>query len=252
MTPSARPLSRFLMNAEITRYTSSPEPDMKPQRAKWPVILTIVGAVVMYLHARPTASPKTVALTIAHETPIELRLARSLGSRGSKAGEPFSARLAKPISLNNQVVIPEGAEFSGKVTVADPAGRLAGGARLGITLTSFTLDGKAYAVQTTRIVHVSQGRGKRTAELAGGGAALGTVIGALAGGGKGALIGAAVGAGAGTVGSAETGRLHDIMMPAESLLTFRLVQDVVITPKPAPQPPQTSLTAMIQSLLSRN
>jgi hypothetical protein len=223
---------------------------MKTQKAKWPIILTIVGAVVMYLQARPTVPPKPVTLTIAQETPIELRLAHSLGSKTSKAGEPFSARLAKPISLNNQVVIPEGTEFSGRVTVADPAGRLAGGARLGITLTSFTLDDKAYAVQTTHIVHVSQGRGKRTAEFAGGGAALGAVIGALAGGGKGALIGAAVGAGAGTVGSAETGKVHDIVMPAESLLTFRLIQDVAITPKPAPQPPQTNLTAMIQSLFS--
>ena len=41
------------------------------------------------------------------------------------------------------------------------------------------------------------GANKRTAEMVGGGAVLGTLIGAIAGGGKGAAIGAVAGAGAG-------------------------------------------------------
>jgi len=47
-------------------------------------------------------------------------------------------------------------------------------------------------------------RGKRSAEVIGGGAVLGAIIGGLAGGGKGAAIGAGVGAGSGTAVQALT------------------------------------------------
>jgi hypothetical protein len=47
----------------------------------------------------------------------------------------------------------------------------------------------------------------------------------LAGGGKGALIGGLAGAGAGTAGTAFTGN-KEIVIPAETLLTFRLEQSV--------------------------
>ncbi|HVT97645.1 MAG TPA: hypothetical protein VHE33_09070, partial [Acidobacteriaceae bacterium] len=64
--------------------------------------------------------------------------------------------------------------------------------------------------------------------FAGGGGALGAVIGGLAGGGKGAAIGALAGAGAGTAGSAVTGN-KEILLPAETLVTFRLERSVHVT-----------------------
>ncbi|HXZ27026.1 MAG TPA: hypothetical protein VEG08_03395, partial [Terriglobales bacterium] len=72
-----------------------------------------------------------------------------------------------------------------------------------------------------------KGKGKRTAAFIGGGAAAGAIIGALAGGGKGAAIGAAAGGGAGTAGAAFTGN-KDITFPAESALSFSLLQPVEI------------------------
>jgi hypothetical protein len=71
------------------------------------------------------------------------------------------------------------------------------------------------------------GKGKRTAVLAGGGAGLGALIGGLAGGGKGAAIGALAGAGAGTGGAAFTGN-KDIVLPAESVLSFKLEQPLEV------------------------
>jgi hypothetical protein len=59
--------------------------------------------------------------------------------------------------------------------------------------------------------------------MAGGGAGAGALIGGLAGGGKGAAIGALAGGGAGTAGAAFTGN-KDIVLPAESALTFKLEQ----------------------------
>jgi hypothetical protein len=65
--------------------------------------------------------------------------------------------------------------------------------------------------------------------LIGGGAGLGAIIGGLAGGGKGAVIGGLAGAGAGTAGAAYTGN-KDVVIPSESLITFRLAAPVTVKP----------------------
>jgi hypothetical protein len=63
--------------------------------------------------------------------------------------------------------------------------------------------------------------------LAGGGTALGAIVGGIAGGGKGAAIGALAGGGAGGAGAAFTGN-KDIVLPAEAALSFRLSNSLEI------------------------
>ena len=62
----------------------------------------------------------------------------------------------------------------------------------------------------------------------GGGAAVGAVIGAIAGGGKGAAIGAVAGGGAGTAGAAYTGE-RDISIAPETRLHFKLRKSLSIS-----------------------
>jgi hypothetical protein len=87
------------------------------------------------------------------------------------------------------------------------------------------VSGKSYPVQTSSVERSEKGKGKRTATLIGGGAGVGALIGGLAGGGKGAAIGALAGGGAGTAGAAYTGN-KDIVLPAESALSFKVLQPV--------------------------
>ncbi|HEY6373699.1 MAG TPA: hypothetical protein VIX37_24200 [Candidatus Sulfotelmatobacter sp.] len=115
--------------------------------------------------------------------------------------------------------------MSGTVTDAEALGRFKGGAVLNIRLDSINLNGYDMPVQTAARSFTEKGKGKRTAVLTGGGAALGGIIGAIAGGGKGAAIGAAAGAGAGAGGSAFTGN-KEIVLPAESDVTFELTQEL--------------------------
>ena len=71
------------------------------------------------------------------------------------------------------------------------------------------------------------GANQRTGEFVGGGAILGAIIGAIAGGGKGAAIGAGIGAAGGAVGQMST-RGRELKIPAESVITFRLDQALVM------------------------
>ena len=162
-------------------------------------------------------------LVVPAGTVLTVRLGQTVGSKISSAGQTFTATLATPVMVDGKTAIPSGATASGTVVDAKPLGRFKGGAVLQLRLTSLTVDGAERSISTSSVVRTEKGKGKRTAVMAGGGAGLGALIGGLAGGGKGAAIGALAGGGAGTGGAAFTGN-KDVVLPAESALSFKLEQ----------------------------
>lgn len=174
---------------------------------------------------KPKAAPRPVVLPAG--TVLTVRLGDAVGSKISQPGQTFSATLAQPVQIDGRTVIPSGASASGVVADAKPLGRFKGGAALELKLTSISIKGSERPIETTAMTRTQAGKGKRTAVMAGGGAALGALIGGLAGGGKGAAIGAVAGGGAGTGGAAFTGN-KDIVIPAESALSFTLSQSLEI------------------------
>ncbi len=174
--------------------------------------------------------PRIVTVTVPAGTTLTVKLGQQLGSKISQAGETFTATLASPVEVEGKTVIPAGASANGTVVDAKPLGRFKGGASLEVQLTSVTVNGAEHAIQTAAVTQTEKGKGKRTAVLAGGGAGLGAVVGALAGGGKGAAIGALAGAGAGGAGAAFTGN-KEIVLPAESALSFQLSQPLEVKEK---------------------
>jgi uncharacterized protein YcfJ len=95
-----------------------------------------------------------------------------------------------------------------------------------LDLDSIRVNGRRYVVNTTDLETKDRegiGKNKRTGEMVGGGAVLGTLLGAIAGGGKGAAIGAIAGAAAGG-GVQVLTRGREIRVPAETVLNFRLEQ----------------------------
>jgi hypothetical protein len=174
--------------------------------------------------SKPAAA---VALTIPANTAITVRTQTALSSGTNQSGDTFSATLADPITVDGKEVVPAGARAQGTVTQATAKGKVKGAASLRLELTSLTIHGNSYPIQTSMAGFAQKGKGKRTAVTTGGGAALGALIGGLAGGGKGAAIGALAGGGAGFAGGTFTGN-KQIELPAESALTFKLKEPVTL------------------------
>jgi hypothetical protein len=170
---------------------------------------------------------KPEPLVVPAGTVLTVRLGQTVGSKISSPGQTFTATLASPVVIDGKTAIPSGAAASGTVVDAKPLGRFKGGASLQLRLTSITIEGAEQSISTSSVVRTQKGKGKRTAVMAGGGAGLGALIGGLAGGGKGAAIGAVAGAGAGTGGAAFTGN-KDVVLPAESALSFKLEQPLEV------------------------
>ena len=176
----------------------------------------------------PQAPPPPTVVELPVGTHLHVRLDQDLGSRISHPGDRFSATVAEDVIINGQTVVPRHARAEGSVIDAKPLGHFKGGAILELRLERVHTNWGSYPVATSSIERAEKGKGKRTAGFAGGGGAFGAIVGGLAGGGKGALIGGLAGAGAGTAGSALTGN-HEIFLPAETLLTFRLEHAVHVT-----------------------
>ena len=177
--------------------------------------------------ARRESPVERKPLVVPAGTSVTVSLGSALGSKISQPGSTFSGSVAKDVMAGSEVAIPKGANIAGTVTDAKPLGKFAGGAVLSVRLDAITLNGSDLPVQASVRTFSAKGKGKRTAVIAGGGAALGGIIGALAGGGKGAAIGMAAGGGAGAGGAAFTGN-KDIVLPAESAVSFELSQPLEI------------------------
>jgi hypothetical protein len=173
------------------------------------------------------APPRPKPLIVPADTVIAVVLDEPVGSKISTPGQNFSASVRDAVEVDGKVAIPKGARATGVIKDAKPAGRFKGGASLELTLASIEINGKNYEVSTTAPTETSKGKGKRTATMVGGGAGGGALIGGLAGGGKGALIGGLIGAAAGTGGAGLTGN-RDITLPAETPITFKLVDPLEI------------------------
>ena len=167
-------------------------------------------------------------LVVPSGTTVTVSLGTALGSKLSTSGQSFTGTVAKDVVSENTVAIPRGTGISGTVVNAKPLGKLAGGAVLQIRLDSITINGSDVPVHASARSFTIKGKGKRTGIMAGGGAALGGIVGGIAGGGKGAAIGMLAGGGAGGAGAAFTGN-KEIVLPVESAVAFQLTQPVEIT-----------------------
>jgi outer membrane biosynthesis protein TonB len=182
----------------------------------------------------PPASPITV--TVPEGTVVTVRTVDSIDSATASTGQSFRGSLDDAVVVGEMVVLPKGLNAKLKLVQASSAGKFSGKSELTVSLDSVTYQGKTYEFSTSDVQEKGSSRGKRSAAVIGGGAALGALIGGLAGGGKGAAIGAGVGAGGGTAVQAMT-KGQQVKIPSETRLDFTLHTPVDVTYIPGSKPP---------------
>lgn len=178
--------------------------------------------------APPIVRPADV--NIAAGTNLTIRINQHISVKTSRAGDRFDGEVVDPVAGDNgQVVIPKGAPVSGVVVASHLRGHFKGSSILELRLTYLTLNGTRYALDTRDLTQTKKGKGKRSAAFIGGGTGLGMLVGGVASGGVGLLVGGLAGAGGGTALGGLTGN-RDIEIPAESIVHFRLADNLVVQP----------------------
>jgi hypothetical protein len=169
----------------------------------------------------PPPPPAMASGILPAGTNLVIRMIESVDSETNRVGQSFRASLDQPVMVDGQTVIPRGADAVVRLVDAKDSGKLTGRAELTLSLQSVSINGRMVDINTQSINKEGASQGEKTAKVAGGTAAVGAIIGAIAGGGKGAAIGAGAGAAAGAGSQAITGGQR-VRIPSETRLTFIL------------------------------
>ena len=165
-------------------------------------------------------------------TELAIRTSEAINSRNAQVDQTFDAQVDRDVLGDaGQVLIPRGSDARLVIRRINNGGST-GTPDITLDLESVRMDGRRYLIDASDVDEKGTsgiGKNKRTGEMVGGGAVLGTIIGAIAGGGKGAAIGAVGGAAAGGTAEVLT-KGKDVRVPSEAVLQFRLDHPVHLRP----------------------
>ena len=165
-----------------------------------------------------TASAQTYN-NIPAGTQLQVRIIEKLSSEQASVGDQFHGTFAAPVVVNGRTLFSKGTDVTGEVTSVERSGRLSRPGELHLSLRTVRSGGRTYALAVEPFMIKGESHAKSNVTKIGGGAGLGALIGAIAGGGKGAAIGAGVGAAAGTGVAAGTGK-KPAEVESEAVLTW--------------------------------
>ena len=241
ITKTVQPPAAQGQQPAVSTLTTPPPPGPKPHSTD-PVITPLSSAAQgaamqgpdgqpMAMAGAPPASqpgqPPSVSVQVPAGTELAIRIDQRISVKTSQAGDHFNGNVVEPVSTNGTVVIPNGTPVSGRVVEAHHGGHFRGRSVLELRLTAMTLNGYEYPLDTHDTVRSQKGKGRRSAGIIGGMTGAGMLIGGLATGGVGLAIGAAAGAGGGTAIAGATGN-HNLDIPAESIVHFRLADPLIV------------------------
>jgi hypothetical protein len=175
-----------------------------------------------------TPPPVAAQLVIPAGTPVMIRMIDSIDTSRNRAGQRFAASIDSPVVVRGRVVIPRGANARVLLANSSQAGHIEGRSAVSLELISVSIHGVAYPVRSNLFTQQGSSRGKRSAVVIGGGAAVGAAIGGIFGRKRGAAEGAVAGAGAGTGAQLMT-KAEVITIPSETRIDFVLHSPIVLS-----------------------
>lgn len=181
--------------------------------------LVSAGLLFLLLALAPLAALGQKSLEIPSGTSIRVRMIDNLNSEKAQVGDTFRGTLDEAIQVNGKQLYPKGADVIGRVTDVHATGRLSEPGELDLVLNTVSSGTVAASINVEPLVIKGESHAKSNVTKIGGGAVLGAVIGAIAGGGKGAAIGTVAGGAAGTGAAAATGK-KPAVVDSEAVLTF--------------------------------
>jgi hypothetical protein len=174
----------------------------------------------------PVVQPADVNIPAGSE--LAIRINQNISVKHTEPGTRFDGEVEDGwTDANGRVILPRGTPVEGVVDVSHRRGHFKGRSVLELRLTSLTLNGQQYPLNTHDMRETKKGKGKRSTAFIAGGSGLGMLIGGVASGGTGLLIGGLAGGGAGTAAAGLTGN-RDLDIPAESIVHFRLADDLTL------------------------
>jgi IPT/TIG domain-containing protein len=162
---------------------------------------------------------------IPAHTKVMVRMAQSIGSETSTAGDTVHLVLNEPLVFEGRIAIPKGSEVIGQVTRVNGSGKVKGRAAIGFTLKEIKRGTDSLPLDVDEFYRTAPSTVRRDVKTIGITTGVGTLIGALAGGGKGAAIGAAVGGGTGT-GAVLLTKGKNVVIPEGGVYEFVLQQPI--------------------------
>ena len=175
----------------------------------------------------PPTGPADQVATIPAGTQLQVRLIDAVDSKKDAVGHSYRASLARPLTVGTQVLAPTGADVALSLRENNSSGRITGKTSLKLAMKNIRIAGETYEVASSSVAKASGSRAAKSGEVIGGTAALGTLLGAIAGGGKGAAIGALSGGAVGTTAQVITSG-ERVRVPSETQLVFTLSNPVTL------------------------
>lgn len=176
----------------------------------------------------PAPAIRPVDVHIPAGSTLAIRINQRISVKTTPPGARFDGEVTEPwVDENGRVILPKGTPVDGVVDASHKRGHFKGASILELRLTSLSLNGTRYPLETHDVTRTKKGKGKRSAAFIGGGTGLGMLIGGVASGGTGLLIGGLAGGGAGTAAAGLTGN-RDLDIPAESIIRFKLAEDLTL------------------------
>ena len=218
-------------NGNTTTTTVQPPAPGQTAQAVTTTVTPGAGAPASSPAAAVAGGPPVIRpadVNIPAGSQLAIRINQSINVKTTPAGARFDGEVVDPwVDANGRMILPKGTPVSGVVDESHRRGHFKGSSILELRLTSLTLNGTQYPLETHDLTRTKKGKGKRSAAFIGGGSGLGMLIGGVASGGTGLLIGGLAGGGAGTAAAALTGN-RDLDIPAESIVRFRLADDLTL------------------------
>jgi hypothetical protein len=164
-------------------------------------------------------------LMIPSGTIVRVLLIDGLSTDTNSAGDHFLASLAESIVVDGSTILPKGTKVRGRVIGVEDSGRVKGVASIRLELTDIMQGNRTVAITTDTFAATAESSTTRDAEIIGGGARVGAVIGAIAGGKKGPASARSPVEGAGT-GVVLATKGKEIRYAPETRLSFTLANPV--------------------------